>query len=269
MPIHRLVPVALALIAALATLPAPTAGQQPPAPPAGQQPAAPDRPPAGAREPATPVVIDTQGSPALGPDNAPVTIIEFGDLQCPSCAQGARALRRLRAIYPDRVRWVYKHYPLRTLHPEAALAHEAAAAAHEQGKFWEMHELIIKNQGKIRYHDLVGYAQEIGLDMVAFKDALNTRRLRTRVIRDMEAGRELRVFATPTYYVNGTLLIGARTTSEFRTLVDTFIRRPAIAPAETTPQPGTGTRPPGGGSSPAGASPATGNSPSAGTPVIR
>jgi hypothetical protein len=69
--------------------------------------------------------------------------------------------------------------------------------------------------------------------------------------------------------VNGTLLIGARTTSEFRTLVDTFIRRPAIAPAETTPQPGTGTRPPGGGSSPAGASPATGNSPSAGTPVIR
>jgi protein-disulfide isomerase len=283
MPIHRLALLALALIAAVATLPvrtagqqpaapsgpqpaAPASGQRPAAPSAGQQPAAPGKPPAGpARQPAPPVVIDTQGSPALGPDNAAVTIIEFGDLQCPSCAQGAKALRRLHAIYPDRVRWVYKHYPLRTLHPEAALAHEAAAAAHEQGKFWEMHELIMRNQGKVRYHDLVGYAQEIGLDLAAFKDALDTRRLRPQVIRDMETGRQLRVFATPTYYVNGTRLIGARTTSEFRTLVDAFIRRPATAPAEDTPQPGTDAPPAGGGSSPTGAAPATGRSSSAGT----
>lgn len=208
---HRLATLGLALAALLTTAPVPAAGQQPAAPP--------------------PVVIDTQDAPALGPENAPVTIVEFGDFQCPFCAQGARGLRKLVATYPDQVRWVFKHYPLRLVHPAAALAHEAAVAAQEQGKFWEMHELIMRNQTRVAYGDLVGYAEQIGLDMVAFKDALDTRRLRPRVIRDMDEARRLRVVATPTYFVNGARYVGARTTNGFRPLVDAIIRRPAAAPS--------------------------------------
>jgi protein-disulfide isomerase len=103
----------------------------------------------GASQPAAPpvpAIIDTRDAPALGPDTARVTIVEFADFQCPFCARSAAALRKLLHIYPDRVRWVFKHFPLRTAHPGAALAHEAAIAAEEQGKFWEMHELIFRTR---------------------------------------------------------------------------------------------------------------------------
>ena len=221
MPRHRLAALSFVLAALLTTAPVPTAGQQPTAP--------------------APVVIDTQDSPSLGPDNAPVTIVEFGDFQCPYCSRGAAAIRKLLAMYPERVRWVFKHYPLETVHPAAALAHEAAVAAQEQGKFWEMHELIFNDPTHVRYNTLVGYAEQIGLDMTAFKDALETRRLRPRVVRDIVDGRRLRVFATPTYFVNGTRYMGARTTPELRVLVETIIRRPVAAPSGATDGPAEGT----------------------------
>ena len=184
------------------------------------------------------VVIDTEGAPALGPVNAPVTIVEFGDFQCRFCARGARALRRLQATNPDRVRWVFKHYPLSSAHPEAPLAHEAAIAAQQQGKFWEMHERLFQNR-RLRSEDLLGYAQESGLDMAAFKEALDTRRYRPQVIRDQREGRRLQVFGTPTYFVNGIRIIGARTTAEFSTLVDAIIRPPEGAPREASGDPAT------------------------------
>jgi protein-disulfide isomerase len=221
MPRHRLAALSFVLAALLTTAPVPTAGEQPTKP--------------------APVVIDTRDSPSLGPDNAPVTIVEFGDFQCAYCARGATAIRKLLAMYPDRVRWVFKHYPLETVHRAAALAHEAAAAAEEQGKFWEMHELIFNDPTRVRYNDLVGYAEQIGLDMAAFKDSLETRRLRSRVVRDLLEGRRLRVFATPTYFVNGTRYMGARTTPELRVLVETIIRRPVVAPSGATDAPAEGT----------------------------
>jgi protein-disulfide isomerase len=215
---YRLAALSAVLAALLAMAPVPTAGQQPAAPP--------------------PVVIDTRDAPALGPENAPVTIVEFGDFQCPFCAQGAKSLRKFLTMYPDRVRWVFMHYPLRVAHPHAALAHEAAVAAQEQGKFWEMHDLIMRNQTNIRYGDLVRYAEEIGLDMGPFKDALDTRRLRGRVIHDLEEGRRLRVPGTPTYFVNGKRVVGAQTTYGFHSLVDAIIRQPAAAaPPESADAP--------------------------------
>jgi protein-disulfide isomerase len=185
--------------------------------------------------PAPAPVIDTRDAPSLGAEGAPVTIVEFGDFQCPACAQGARALRRLVARNGDRVRWVFKHYPLRSLHPQAAMAHEAAVAAQEQGKFWEMHDLLFQNQTKVRRDDLFGYAEQIGLDVAAFRAALNSRRLRPRIIRDMEEARSLRVFATPTYFVNGARHIGPRTTSEFLIIVKEALRGPAVAPSRPVP----------------------------------
>jgi protein-disulfide isomerase len=202
---HRRLALAFTLMAFLATVPVPGAGQ-PAAPPA-------------------PEVIDIQGAPALGPDNAPVTIVEFGDYQCLYCARGAKALRKLHTIYPDRVRWVFKHSPIQRIHPAAALAHEAAIAAQEQGKFWEMHELIFSDVTNIGYNALIGHAEQIGLDMAAFKDALDTRRLRPRVIRDLDESRRLRVVGTPTYFVNGVRYVGARSTPEFRAIVDAILRQ--------------------------------------------
>src|SRR5215475_1659504 len=104
--------------------------------------------------PPTPVVIDIEGSPSLGPPDAPVTIVEFGDFQCPFCAQGARALRELQATQPGRIRWVFKHFPIGRTHPDAPLAHEAAIAAQEQGKFWEMHERLFQTR-RLAYDDLL------------------------------------------------------------------------------------------------------------------
>jgi protein-disulfide isomerase len=225
----------LTLIALLTMTPAPTGGQTLVVP--------------------APAIIDTQDAPSLGPDNAPVTIVEFGDFQCPSCAQGAKALRRYQRTYPNQMRWVFKHYPLRALHPAAQLAHEAAVAAQEQGKFWQMHDLILQNQTRVRYSDLMGYAEQIGLDMAAFKDALDTRRLRPRVIRDVEEARRLRVNATPTYFVNGTPVVGARTTAELRMIVDSIIRAPAT-PGGVAPAPGTAPAPAGIAPAPAATAPA-------------
>jgi protein-disulfide isomerase len=198
---------ALVLAVLLTVAPVPAAGQPVPPP--------------------RPVVIDTQGAPSLGPDTAPVTIVEFADFRCPFCARGATALRKLLAIYPDRVRWVFKHFPLQTVHAGAALAHEAAIAAQEQGKFWEMHELIFSDPTRVRYSDLVNHAEQLGLDMALFREALDTRRLRARVVRDLDEGRRLQVAATPTYFVNGVRHMGARSTPEFRFLVDSSLRRPA------------------------------------------
>jgi protein-disulfide isomerase len=189
------------------------------------------------------VAIDTRDAPALGKDTAPVTIIEFADFQCAYCARSARSVRRLLDVYPGEVRWVFKHYPLR-FHPEAALAHEAAIAAQEQGKFWEMHALIFRNPMRIGYGNLVGYAQQLGLDVPAFREALDSRRLRPRVARDIEEGLRLGVAGTPTYFINGTRYDGARKTPEFRLLVDPLIRRPPPVSAEApgTPAEGSGAK---------------------------
>ena len=172
------------------------------------------------------VVIDLRDAPALGPPDAPITIVEFGDFQCPYCAQGAKVLRRLRTVYPDRVRWVFKHLPMSSIHPEAALAHEAAVAAQEQGKFWEMHDLLFQNQIRLRYDDLISYARELGLDVAAFKQALDTRRYRARVRRDLNEARKQEIAGTPTYFVNGVRVVGARSFTEFRRVVESLDRPP-------------------------------------------
>jgi protein-disulfide isomerase len=208
---YRTAGLSLILMALLAMTPVPTASQQ--------------------VTPPAPMAIDTRDAPALGKDTAPVTIVEFADFQCAFCARGAKSMQRLLVSHPNEVRWVFKHYPLR-IHPEAALAHEAAIAAQEQGKFWEMHALIFRNPMRIGYGRLVGYAQQIGLDVDAFRAALDSRRLRPRVVRDIEEAHRLGVAGTPTYFINGTRYVGARTTGDLRLLVDAIIRPPASASVE-------------------------------------
>jgi protein-disulfide isomerase len=182
-----------------------------------------------AAPPITREVIDVDGAPSRGPANAPVTIVEFADFQCPFCAQGARTLRRLQNLYPTQVRLVFKHFPLRGSEG-SRLAHEASVAAEAQGKFWEMYTLLMANQTAHDRESLLGYADELGLDRAAFRNRLEEQRQRGRVLRDVIEGRRLGVIGTPTYFVNGRRLVGARGLGEFRSLVDEELAA-AAAPA--------------------------------------
>jgi protein-disulfide isomerase len=179
-------------------------------------------------------LIEIQDSPAVGPENAPVTVVEFSDFQCPYSARASLTLKRLLQLYPGRVRWVFKHFPLR-IHRDAPLAHEAALAAREQGKFWEMHDLLLSNQRRLMREDLMSYARQLGLDLPAFANDLDSRRLRARVLRDTLQGRSLRVDTTPTYFINGKRVIGARPLFGFRQLIERELAGATVTPPAPPP----------------------------------
>lgn len=180
------------------------------------------------------LLIDVQDSPTLGPEDAPVTIVEFSDLQCPYCARISSTLKRLLHQYPGRVRWVFKHFPLR-IHTDAPLAHEAALAAHGQGKFWEMHDLLLSNQGRLKRDDLMRYARQLDLDLPAFANDLDSRRLRARVLRDSVQGRSLRVDTTPTCFINGKRVVGAQPLSRFRQVIESELAEATVIPPVAPP----------------------------------
>jgi protein-disulfide isomerase len=143
-----------------------------------------------------------------GPADALVTIVEWSDFQCPFCAENAPNLVRLREEYGDRIRLVFRHMPLPN-HPEAQLAAEAAVAAAAQGKFWEMHERLFGAQQAMSRADLEAHGEAIGLDMTAFRAALDERRHRDAVADDAAAGSALGIGGTPTIFVNGAPIEGA------------------------------------------------------------
>ena len=143
----------------------------------------------------------------LGPDGALVTIVEFSDFQCPYCAKQAPVLAHVRQKYKDDVRLIYRHLPMH-FHINAALAAEAAVAAADQGKFWEMHDQIFSHFGKLARADLEGFAEAIHLDMDKFKAALDDRRYHDVVIAEGADAIALGVDGTPTTFVNGMPLIG-------------------------------------------------------------
>jgi protein-disulfide isomerase len=169
-------------------------------------------------------------APRLGPDDAPVTIVEFSDFQCHFCARAATTLQQLSRAYAGQVRIVFKHYPLSS-HPGAPLAHEASLAAHAQGKFWEMHRLLMANQTRQTRAHLVEYAQQIGLDVDAFTQALDSRQFRGKVMSDVSEGRRIFVGMTPTYFINGRRFVGAQPLSAFRSAVERALS--AARPAAT------------------------------------
>ncbi len=154
-----------------------------------------------------------------GPDQAPVTIVEFSDFQCPFCRSAIPALQELMRQYPTGVRWVFKNYPLE-FHPDSLLAHKAALAAGEQGKFWEMHDLIFANQGAIKRDDLLQRASQLGLDMKRFVVDLDGNRFQTVIDEDKAEGSRLGVTGTPTFFVNGKRMVGMRPLAEYRALVE-------------------------------------------------
>jgi protein-disulfide isomerase len=141
----------------------------------------------------------------LGPDHAPVTVVEYGDFECPTCKMAAHGVKLLLDRHPNRVRLVFRHFPLEDAHPHALQAAEAAESAAAQGRFWEMHDLLFANQAHLKRRELDRYAAELGLDPVRVSAEMNAHYYLQRVREHIDGARRMHVRATPTFYVNGVL----------------------------------------------------------------
>ncbi len=158
----------------------------------------------------------------LGPDDALVTIVEFSDFQCPYCARQAPVLAQIHQKYGDQVRIIYRHMAM-SFHRNASLAAEAAVAAAEQGKFWAFHDQVFAHFGHLTRADLEGFAKAAGLDLVPFRAALDDRRYRDAVIAETAAAEALGVDGTPTMFLNGQPVSGARDEATIERLVDAML----------------------------------------------
>jgi protein-disulfide isomerase len=138
-----------------------------------------------------------------GPDDAPVTLVEYGDFECPYCGRAEPIVRELLTNLGDEVRYVFRHLPLTDVHPHAQLAAEATEAAESQGRFWEMHDLLFEHQDALTGRDLLRYAKELGLDVEQFRDELRRHEHAPRVARDVESAELSGVSGTPTFFING------------------------------------------------------------------
>jgi protein-disulfide isomerase len=168
--------------------------------------------------------LDLTGTYALGPATARVTIVEFGDFECHFCTKAMSDLHELRQQYPDDVRIVFMNYPLPN-HKNAQLAAEASLAAGEQGKFWEMHDLLLANPEGLSRENLDGYARTIGLDVKRFAQDLDTHVFAARVSKDKAMAEELGIEGTPTFFINGRRIMGARPMEFWKQMVEQELGR--------------------------------------------
>ena len=175
------------------------------------------------------VPVEVGSAPVRGNPKAPVTVVEFSDFQCPYCVRARPTVNRVREAYGDRVRWVFRHFPL-DFHAQAEKAGEAAACAGEQGKFWEMHDHLWANTAKLQVADLKAHAATLGLDAARFGQCLDSGRHAGLVEADLEAGQGYGVSGTPAFFVNGRPLVGAQPFDAFAQVIDDELQRPATPP---------------------------------------
>jgi len=163
--------------------------------------------------------------PTRGPADAPVTIVEFSDFQCPYCSRATATLKKLETSYPGKIRLVYRDFPLVQIHPNAARAAEAAACANEQGKFWPMHDVMFEHQDKLGEADLKLSAASLGLDAAKFDQCLESGRYTGQWKKDTAEGEQYGVSSTPAFFINGRLVVGAQPYESFARIVDEELAR--------------------------------------------
>ena len=147
--------------------------------------------------------VDPERDHIRGSEDAPVTLVEYGDFECPYCGRAEPVIRELLSSFDDDVRYVWRHLPLNDVHPNAQLAAEASEAAAAQGHFWEMHDTLLQHQGDLRPSHIATYAQEIGLDSQRLLSELHRREYASRVSQDVNSADESGVSGTPTFFING------------------------------------------------------------------
>ena len=192
--------------------------------------------------PRTVVVADDD--PAKGPADAPVTIIEFSDFQCPYCSRVNPTLARLKDRYGDSIRIVFRDFPILQLHAQAAKAAEAGACANDQGKFWPMHDLMFANQARLDVTSLKQHAATLGLDAAAFEKCLDSGKHTAEWQKDSADAAKAGVQSTPAFFVNGRPVIGAQPYEAFAEVVNDELGRlnrpipaekPVAAPSPAAP----------------------------------
>jgi len=152
----------------------------------------------------------TEQDHAQGPADAPITLLEFGDYECPDCGNAYPVIKRLIAEMGPRLRFIFRNFPLSNVHPHASVAAQAAEAAAAQGKFWEMHDLLYEHQKDLADIEMSKFALRIGLEIYRFDADLASERFARRVTADYESGVRSGVTGTPTFFVNGVKLPGLR-----------------------------------------------------------
>jgi protein-disulfide isomerase len=162
--------------------------------------------------------VEAKG-PARGPESAKVTIVEFSDFQCPFCSRAHDTVEEVMNAYPGKVRLVFRHFPL-DFHAQAPKAAEASLCAHDQGKFWEYHDVLFKNQQKLQVEDLKAHATGLGLDAAKFNECLESGKHAATVKEDTEAGKKVGVNGTPAFFINGQMLSGAQPLEAFKQIID-------------------------------------------------
>lgn len=165
--------------------------------------------------------VPEDDDPSIGPDDAPITIIEFSDYQCPYCQRWhEQVFLRLRAEYPDTVRFVYRDFPLTSIHPEAVPAAEAANCADEQDAFWDYHNALFSNQYELSSQAYTNYASDLGLDVESFEACLTSGKYNDEVMADFSYAANLGVQSTPTFFINGIPIVGAQPYEVFQQVIE-------------------------------------------------
>jgi protein-disulfide isomerase len=163
-------------------------------------------------------------APMKGPASAPVTIIAFSDFQCPFCSRVVPTLKQIEDTYKGKVRIAFRNLPL-PFHDKAQGAAEASLAANEQGKFWPYHDKLFENQQQLDRPSLEKYAQELGLNMAKFKAALDSGKFKDQVQKDAQQGASVGITGTPSFVVNGELVVGAQPFDAFKTKIDAALAK--------------------------------------------
>lgn len=148
------------------------------------------------------VTIPVTGAPVKGPADARITLVEFSDFECPFCSAAVKQVDAIMAAYPKDVKLIYKQFPL-SMHPHAELAAEASLAAREQGKFWEMYELLFKNYRQLSRNSIMAMAKQLGLEMNKFQSEIDSGKYKKEIEKDMADGDAAGVYGTPAFYING------------------------------------------------------------------
>jgi len=181
-----------------------------------------DRTPITNTPPNTKITAITAADQVRGPETAPITLIEYSDFQCPACAAYFPIIQKLKEDLGEDLRFVYRHYPLRQIHPNAQGSAQAAEAAGKQGQFWEMHDLIFKNQtrwsslsARDALKTFTGYAKDLGLDENKFTDDFNSDAVNAKIKADEKGGTSLGIPGTPTFFLNGQPLASPQSYENF------------------------------------------------------
>ncbi|MEU2899111.1 Na+/H+ antiporter NhaA [Streptomyces sp. NPDC001273] len=173
--------------------------------------------------------VDPERDHILGPPDAPLTLVEYGDFECPFCARATGVTKELRQRFGDRFRYVFRHLPLPDVHPHSELAARAAVAADNQGRFWEMHDLLYAHQDELEYEDTAGYASDLGLDVEKFLRDLDTDATADRVREDAASAEASGVRGAPTFFIGNRRHTGPYDAETLARELETYVEEPSGA----------------------------------------